>query len=64
MTLATSIHVILRLGLSASTTNDIHQQQEIESIDEWVKFDKDDVISLLRSVRKPGGGVNGDMVGF
>ena len=38
--------------------------REVESIDEWANFDKDGVVSLLRSVRKHGGGRNGEMVGF
>ena len=64
MTVTTSIQMLARLVLSASAANDIYQRQGIESIDEWENFDKDDVVYLLRSVCKPGGGRNGEMVGF
>ena len=64
MTLATSRQMLVRPGFSASAENDIYQWQEIGSIDEWEKFGKDNVVSLLCSVRKSDGGGNGEMVGF
>ena len=64
MTLATSRKMLVRLGLSANAANDIYQRQGIDSIKECAKFDKDDVVSLLRLVRKNGGGGNSEMVGF
>ena len=63
MTLATSRQMLVRLGFSTSAANSIYQRHVIHSIDEWASFEKDDVFSLLRLVRKPGGGGNGEMVG-
>ena len=56
--------MLVRMGFSASAANGIYQRQGIDSIDEWANFNKDDVVSLLCSVRKPGVGRNGDIVGF
>ena len=64
MTLATSRHMLVRIGFSASASNDIYRRQGIDLIDEWENFDKDDIVLLLHSVRKPGGSGNGKMVGF
>ena len=64
MTLATSRHMLVRLGFSSIAANEIYQRQGIDCIHEWAKFDKDKCFSLLHSVCKPGGSGNGDMVGF
>ena len=55
MTLATSRPMSVRLGFSASVSNDIYPIQGIDSIDKWENFDKDNVVSLIYSVRKPVG---------
>ena len=64
MTIAKSGQMLVRLGFSASAANEIYQQQGIDFIDKWENFDKDDVVSLICSVRKPSGGRNVDMVGL
>ena len=64
MTLATSRKMLVRLGFSTSAANDIYQRQGIDSVYEWANFDKDGIVFLLRSVRKPSGGRNGEMVYF
>ena len=64
MALTTSRQMLVHLGLSASATNDIYHRQGIDSIDEWEKFDKDNIFSLIHLVSKPGDGGNGEMVGF
>ena len=64
MTLTTSRKMLLCLGFSTSAANNIYQRQGIDSINEWANFDRDEVFSLLRLVRKPGGGGNGEMVGL
>ena len=64
MTLKKSRQMLVRLRLSASAENDIYQRQGIDSIDKWANFDQDDVVSLPRLVRKPGGGGNSEMFGF
>ena len=56
--------MLVCLGFSASVSNDIYQRKGVDSIYEWASFDKDDVVFLLFLVRKPGGGINDEIVGF
>ena len=64
MTLTASRHMLVCLVFSANASNDIYQNHGIYSIDECVDFDKDDVVSFLRSFRKQSGGRNVEMVSF
>ena len=55
---------MVRLEFTDATAGEISTGQGIDSIDEWAKFDADDVMSLLRTVRKLGGGGNGEMISY
>ena len=55
---------MVRLEFTDATAGEISTGQGIDSIDEWAKFDADDVTSLLRTVRKLGGGGNGEMISY
>ena len=49
--------MMVRLEFADATADEIITDQGIDSINEWMNFDADDVTSLLRTVCKIGVGV-------
>lgn len=55
---------MVRLGFNEAAADEIYGGQGIDSIEEWENFDEADVKSLCRTVRKPGGGGDGEMISY
>ena len=55
---------MVQLWFSQGAAEDIFNGQGIDSIDEWLNLDNDNVKILLQNVWKPGGGGQGEMISF
>ena len=56
--------MMVQLGFIQDAANEIFNGQGIDLIDEWLNLDNEDVKTLLWNVRKPVGGVQGEMISF
>ena len=55
---------MLRLGISQYASDNIYNGQGNDFIDEWLNLEDDNVNTLRRNVRKPGGGKQGEIIIF
>ena len=56
--------MVVRLGFSQDLAEKIFNGKYIESIDEWLNLDNDDVKKLPRNFQKPGGVGEGGIISF
>ena len=64
MTIQSSRSMTVRLGFTETAADKIYSGQGIDSIDEWANLNENDVTSLCRTIRKPGGGGDGKTISY
>ena len=52
------------MGFSRTWLKIFFNEQGIDSIDEWLNLGDDNANTLLRNIKKPGGGGQGEMIRF